>query len=237
MFPLRDANPRHGPAVVVWVLVALNVGVFLFQTQLEGRETFLFILEYAFIPRQFFGEPVRELATLITSTFLHGNFGHLLGNMFFLYVFGDNIEDRLGHFTFLAFYLLGGAVATLAHGLFAADSPLPLVGASGAISAVMGAYILLFPTQRVLTFIPPLLLPWFLMALFVRVPRFFLIWLPAWVYIGYWALIQLTNATGPPSRGTDNVAWWAHVGGFAVGLVVVSLFLRSRKRPDPDQFA
>ena len=163
---------------------------------------------------------------------------HILGNMIFLAVFGDNIEDRMGHWSFALFYLSGGAAATLAHALFSPISSVPLVGASGAISAVLGAYITLFPRQRVLTLLPPLILPWLVLRLFFRTPRFYAFWLPAWAYIGYWALLQVFEAvTGlglgmPQAAEMDmsGVAWWAHVGGFVFGLVSVRLFTRPHGR-------
>lgn len=200
MFPLKDANPRHGPAYVHWLLVALNVAVF-FWLLPRGERIFF---DYGFIPRLFFSDPAGEGWRLVSSMFMHGNLPHLAGNMFFLWVFGDNVEDRLGHGLFLVFYLVGGAIAALLHGVVELGSSIPMVGASGAVSAVLGAYIVLFPRQRVLTFIPP----------------FFLFWLPAWLYLGYWALIQLFQGTaglfaGAASQG--GVAWFAHIAGFAFG--------------------
>ena len=173
------------------------------------------VFTYGFVPDLFFNNPLNESHRLLTSLFLHGGFAHIIGNMFFLYVFGDNIEDRMGHGAFLLFYLIGGVVATLAHGLFMSASEVPMIGASGAISAVLGAYIVLFPRMRVLTFIPP----------------FFIFWLPAWFYLGYWALIQVVQAVGgalASAGAVDGVAWWAHVGGFVFGAAVVRL-LTSQK--------
>lgn len=233
MLPLRDTSPRHGAAWVTWALLIANVAVFLYQAQLTTPWQLLPFLErWAFVPRQFFADPAGEAPTLVTSAFLHGGFGHLLGNMFFLGVFGDNVEDRFGHLPFAAFYLGGGVVATLAHGLVATGSGVPLVGASGAISALLGAYIVMFPEQRVLTLIPPLIIPWLVMAFLMRVPRFFLLWLPAWLYIGYWALIQFLEAgnallVGANGSGATGVAWWAHIGGFAFGVYAVR-WLRRR---------
>lgn len=234
MFPLRDDNPRHGPAVVMWLLVAFNVVVFVYQINLGSERALIaFLLRWGFVPAAFFADPVGEAATLVSSMFLHGGFAHILGNMFFLFVFGDNVEDRMGHGGFVVFYLLGGIVATLIHGLFAPASNLPMVGASGAISAVLGAYIVLFPSRRVLTFIPPLLLPWLVLRLFVPLRQLFLLWLPAWVYIGYWALIQVLEASNGflMDQPAADVAWWAHVGGFAFGVATVRLFARSRIEP------
>ncbi|UCH24483.1 MAG: rhomboid family intramembrane serine protease [Trueperaceae bacterium] len=234
MFPLKDANPRHGPAVVMWLVVVANIVVFLIQfSPSDDLQVIAFFQRYGFIPREFFVAPLPESSTLLTSMFLHGGPGHLVGNMFFLFVFGDNVEDRMGHLNFAVFYLLGGVVATLIHGSFAATSGIPMVGASGAISAVLGAYIVLFPRQRVLTLIPPLILPWLALRMLLRVPRFFLLWLPAWLFIGYWALLQFWEATSSvfvTQSDVSGVAWWAHVGGFVFGLLTVSFFTR-RKRP------
>lgn len=237
MIPLRDANPPHGRPVFTWIIVVVNVLVFGYQFWLgESSRGFRFILDYGFVPAVFASDPVNAFPSLFTSLFLHGGWAHLLSNMIFLVVFGDNVEDRVGHWRFLLFYLAGGAAATGVHALFAGISLVPLIGASGAISAVLGAYILLYPHQRVMTFIPPLFVPWLLLALFARVPRFFMLWLPAWVFIGYWALLQLVEA-GASFRVADDgggVAWWAHVGGFVVGLVAGPALARARGRP-PEQ--
>lgn len=231
MIPIRDANPRHATPVVSWVIVALNVLVFVYQTVLgESRAAYEFIFEYAFIPARFAEEPGAALHTLVTSEFMHGSWMHLLSNMIFLIVFADNVEDRMGRWRFALFYLLGAAAATAAHGLFSAGSTVPLVGASGAVSAVLGAYILLYPQQRVQTFIPPLIIPWLLASLFGRFPRFYLLWLPAWLFIGYWALIQVLEASSSLGIQVEGggVAWWAHVGGFAFGAVLHRVFLKQR---------
>lgn len=229
MIPIRDANPRHATPVVSWVIVALNVLVFVYQTVLgKSRAAYEFIFEYAFIPVRFAEEPGAALHTLVTSEFMHGSWMHLLSNMIFLIVFADNVEDRMGLWRFALFYLLGAAAATAAHGLFSAGSTVPLVGASGAVSAVLGAYILLYPQQRVQTFIPPLIIPWLLASLFGRFPRFYLLWLPAWLFIGYWALIQVLEASSSLGIQVEGggVAWWAHVGGFAFGAALHRVFLK-----------
>lgn len=214
MFPLRDANPRTGPAFVAWLLIAANVAVFFYQASLPSqRALFEFVTTYGFVPSAFFSNPGGEGLTLVTSMFLHGGLFHLVGNMLFLFVFGDNIENRMGHLAFLGFYLVGGVLATLAHGMFVPGSDMPMIGASGAVSAVLGAYIILFPRQRVLTFVPPL----------------FMFWLPAWLYIGYWALIQFVQATAGTAAGVaSGVAWWAHVGGFVFGVAAVRMFASGR---------
>ncbi len=222
--------------MLAYVLIGINVLVFIYQLLLgdtfRGLE---FIFEYAYVPARFAAEPLAAAHTLVTSAFMHGGWMHLIGNMVFLLVFGDNIEDRMGHWRFLLFYLAGGAVACLLFGALTDDPNVPLVGASGAISAVLGAYIVLFPRQQVLTFIPPLVVPFFIASLFFRVPRFFSLWLPAWVFIGYWAFIQVlevgNGAAG--SAESSNVAWWAHIGGFVFGLIVVKLLAR----PAPTAYA
>lgn len=211
MFPLHDANPRHDPSYVTWLLIALNALIFFYMASLTLLETERFIFVYSFVPQLFFSDPLVGGYRLLSSMFLHGGLAHILGNMFFLYVFGDNVEERLGHSRYLLFYLVGGVVATLAHGAFMPASPVPLVGASGAVSAILGAYIVLFPRQRVLTFIPP----------------FFVFWMPAWFYLGYWALIQLLEAVaGLLVVAGDGVAWWAHVGGFVFGAAVVRVLAK-----------
>jgi len=215
---------------MTWLLISINVVVFIYMVALgESLRGVEFIFDYAFVPARWAAEPLGAAPTLISSMFMHGGWMHLLGNMAFLVVFGDNVEDRMGRFAFLAFYLLGGIAASLAHALLEGPSPVPLIGASGAISAVLGAYIVLYPRQRVLTFIPPLFLPWLVVSLFFRVPRFFLVWLPAWLFIGYWVVVQLFEAgarLGELGTGATGVAWWAHIGGFVVGLTLVKLFER-----------
>lgn len=232
MFPLRDDNPRHGPPLVTWALVGLALACFLIQLGLMGPGPARTLLEQgAFVPRAFFADPVGRASTLVSSAFLHGDLVHLSGNLFFLYVFGDNVEDRMGHLRFAAFYLCGAVLAALAHGMVRPSSPVAMVGASGAISAVLGAYILLFPRRRVLAFVAPLFVPWLVMRVLLPVPAFFLLWLPAWLYIGYWALINLFEAGGMLLGGpvaAGGVAWWAHVGGFAFGLTAASWFARPR---------
>lgn len=207
MFPLRDANTHRTTPFVTWGLIGVNLLIFIYGLQLALPEAERFLLVYSFVPRVFFEYPAESAYRLVSSLFLHGGWTHLLGNMFFLFVFGDNIEDRLGHGRYLLFYLVGGVAATLLHALFTPTSPVPLIGASGAVSAVLGAYIMLFPRQRVLTFVLP----------------FFIFWLPAWIYLGYWAFVQGVQAVNGLTLlgGGDNIAWWAHVGGFLYGVLVV----------------
>lgn len=216
MFPLRDANSHRTTPYVTYGFIGMNLLVFVYGLQLALPEAERFLLVYSFVPQLFFENPFVSAYRSLSSLFLHGGWAHLLGNMFFLFVFGDNIEDRLGRGRYLMFYLVGGVAATLLHALFTPASPVPLIGASGAVSAVLGAYIVLFPRQRVLTYIAPV----------------FVFWLPAWVYLGYWALVQGVQAVNGLTLlgGGDNIAWWAHVGGFLYGALVVRGLERD---PDP----
>lgn len=232
MIPLRDINPRHSVPVITVVLIAINVLVFLFQLSLGPRAGEQLVFLYGMIPARLQvalagGDvPVTAAALpLLTSVFLHGGFLHVLGNMWFLWVFGDNVEDRMGHFRFLAFYLLTGIGAGLIHTFFNWNSTIPAVGASGAISGVMGAYIALFPHSRVVTLVPLLIF-------------FFVARIPAVVMIGYWFLLQFLSgvasigAQATTARDVGGVAWWAHIGGFLLGLLLVGIFRRPR-RPSP----
>ncbi len=213
MFPLGDVNRPLRPPVVVKALVVVNAAVFLIELLASPRARELMFSSYGFIPSVFWDDPLGEGYRLVTSQFLHGGFGHVLGNLWFLWVFGDNVEDRLGRVRFLLFYLVGGVIAALAQGAFNADSTAPMIGASGAISAVMGAYWLMFPGAQVLT------LAWFVLPL--------TFYLPAGFYLGYWALIQLVSAL----FGGGHVAFWAHLGGFVWGWAAVKYGLFSPVAP------
>jgi membrane associated rhomboid family serine protease len=212
MIPLKDTVRAREFPIVTAALVGANLLVYLFELRLppEALEDFLWLL--GVVPARFLAAPLPgEWLTLLTSQFLHAGWLHLGSNLLALFIFGDNVEDRLGHARFLLFYLLCGVGAALAHVWANATSTVPVVGASGAISGVLAAYLVLFPTARVVTLILIFVLPWF-----VEVPA------AAWV--GGWLLAQLLNgvlslATGAQTLG--GVAWWAHLGGFAVGLVLV----------------
>lgn len=218
MIPLYDTVYRSRTPVFTWLIILVNIGVLLYQSSLPGLSLNRFILEYGFIPRSLIQLMTGQtemtvmdiLRPMITSQFLHGGWMHLFGNMWILWLFGDNIEDRLGHLPFVLFYLVSGIAASLAH--FAANplSPVPAIGASGAVAGVMGAYFFLFPRARVITLVPLLWIPFF-----IRIPAF--------VYIGIWfasqVLFGLDELFGPARSG--GVAWWAHVGGFLFGLLAV----------------
>ncbi|MFQ5890422.1 MAG: rhomboid family intramembrane serine protease [Gemmatimonadota bacterium] len=229
MFPLRDENPTELVPLFTVALIAANVAVWLFVQGAGASGPFLQSLcAYGTIPGEITGVlspgewvslgPVRcrtgglVEGTLITSMFLHGGWGHLIGNMWFLWVFGNNIEDSMGHFRFLLFYLLAGLIAAGAHILSVPGSGVPTVGASGAISGVMGAYLILYPRVRVYTLV--------IFVIFVRVFA-----LPAFVLLGYWFVLQLFMGAAGGSMG-GGVAFWAHVGGFLAGVVLVKPFAR-----------
>jgi membrane associated rhomboid family serine protease len=220
MFPISDDNPRHLTPYVCWTLIGINIAVFLWQVSLgtAGGERAVYML--GFIPARFFG--AAELApeldalspslTILSSMFMHGGWLHLGSNMLYLWIFGDNIEDSMGHGRFLVFYLLCGAAAAMAQGLIDPASTIPMIGASGAISGVLGGYILLHPgaTIRVLIFL----------GFFVTVAH-----VPALLVLGIWFALQLFSGFATPTEG-GGVAFWAHVGGFVAGFVLVSFFKR-----------
>lgn len=222
MIPLRDANPtRHTPIVTVALIVA-NVAVFLFQESLPERSYTGFIFSYAVTPALITADFGAYAHTLVTSMFLHGGWLHLLSNMLYLWIFGNNIEDRLGSVRFPLFYLVCGLAASAAQIAINPSSEIPMIGASGAISGVLGAYILLFPNARVLT-----LVFLFFLVRFVELPA-------GWL-LGFWFLMQLLSGIGTLGLvRTGGVAFFAHIGGFVAGFLLVRLFAPSRRaRPLP----
>lgn len=210
LFPIRDSISYRGPAPVTTLLIIANALVFLWQVS-GGTVAFqLRVFEYGFIPALFFEQPVSEAFRLLSSMFMHGGIAHIVGNMWFLWVFGRSLELRLGWFRYLLLYLLAGALATFIQGVFTAGSVIPVIGASGAVSAVLGAYFILFRSEFVFS------VAWFFLPLFF--------WVPVVVYLGYWALIQLLQALA----GVPGTAWWAHLGGFVLGVLAGRRYL---KRP------
>lgn len=221
MIPLRDDNPSQSVPVVTRTLIALNALAFFYQLSL-GPMLGAFVQYWGMVPLRFayaFAgmEPVAPtVATAFTSMFLHGGWVHLLGNLWYLWIFGDNVEDRLGHWRFLLFYLAGGLAAALAHMLFDLGSPVPTVGASGAIAAVLGAYAGMFPRARVVTLVPIFFF-------------FQIIALPAMLVLGLWFVVQIFTGTLSIGAG-GGVAWWAHIGGFVFGMAVVLIGRRRGAR-------
>ncbi len=216
MIPLNDENPTYTTPYIVYILIAINVVVFIHELSLGQQQSAFFQL-FAVIPREltasFTGvpsnQPVPEIATLITSQFLHGSLMHIGGNMLFLWIFGNNIEEDLGHFKFLLFYLTCGVLAGLTHWFFAMESGVPTVGASGAIAGVMGAYILKYPKAKILTLLP--------LGIFFTTVR-----IPAVFFLGFWFVQQAISSIaslGMPEM-MSGVAYWAHAGGFVFGAIL-----------------
>ena len=220
MIPLRDENPSSTPPIVSRVLIAVNVAMFVYEIWL-GPELRPFLLEWGLRPARLTlalhgeGSLFAPAVTLLTSMFLHGGWAHLIGNMWYLWIFGDNVEDRLGHARFLLFYLAAGIVAGLAQCFITPASRLPTVGASGAIAGVLGAYAVAFPRARVITLVP--------IFFFIQIMA-----LPALVVLGLWFVLQffsgalsLAAAGAPGGDWSGGIAFWAHIGGFAFGVLAM----------------
>jgi len=208
MFPLSDENPSGIRPIMTYSLIAINVSCFFWQL-IVGIEWSAYY--FGFIPGYFFQAPMENLYRLFTSMFLHGGFTHIFGNMLYLFVFGDNIEAAFGRFKFLVMYILWGIAAALLHGIINFDSTIPTIGASGAISGVLGAYFVLFPNANIRT-----LLFVFYRVIVTKVKSFY--------YLGFWFLYQLI----PASLGEiTGVAYWAHIGGFIAG-AIMALPIRTR---------
>jgi len=210
MIPVYDENPIKTFPYVTVVLLAVNIGVFVYELTLSPPALQELFETYGFTPVTFFASPLAfgSITTLLTAMFLHGGWLHLGGNLLYLWIFGNNVEDRLGRKWFLALYLSGGLMATMTHALVYPESEIPLVGASGAIAALLGAYLVLYPKARVMTIIP----------IFFIVE---LASLPAAFVILMWFLLQLAQGVGSIGVAT-GVAWWAHIGGFAAGVLAVA---------------
>ena len=219
MIPLRDDNPTKIVPVMTVGLIGLNVLVFLYQISLGPGGAEVFIYQFGAIPAVIFGSqnlPSELVAipaslSVFTSMFLHGGFLHLIGNMLYLWIFGNNIEDAMGHGRFILFYLLTGVAASMAHFFTDLNSQIPTIGASGAISGILGAYILLYPRAQVLVLI--------FLGFFIRV-----MYVPAGLALGFYFLLQILQGTLTFGQGGGGVAWFAHIGGFMAGLLLVGLF-------------
>lgn len=219
MFPLRDDNPTTKAPIVTVALIFFNVLVFLYQVSLGPRGGQLFVYQYGAIPAVVAGTetlPARiaafpPLLSLFTSMFLHGSWMHLIGNMWYLWIFGDNIEEAMGRIRYLVFYLVSGLLASISHVLSNIGSTIPSIGASGAISGVLGAYLLLYPRARVLTLI---FLGWFIRMVYI----------PAGFVLGFWFFLQLLSGSLSGGQDAGGVAFWAHIGGFIAGMLLVGLF-------------
>jgi len=219
MFPIKDDQPRYSTPYVNTFLIVLNILIFFYQWMLGPRAGDAFARVYGEVPSHlaaFLAGSSRYtlpdvVVPFFTSMFLHAGWMHVLGNMWFLYIFGDNIEDYLGHFKYLIFYLLSGLLAMATQVAIYPHSNVPTVGASGAIAGVLGAYFLLYPRARVLT--------WFFV---------FVLYLPAWIVLGEWIVIQFLNGAATlsmaPGRDVGGVAFWAHIGGFLAGVAMIKIF-------------
>ena len=225
MIPISDRNPTRGFPITNLLLISANVIIFVYELTLRSRVLDRLIFTWGVVPNNFFNAlshplqaPLSVWATLITSQFLHAGWAHILGNMIFLWVFGDNVEDILGSITYLVFYLACGVVAGIVQALVVGPSDVPSIGASGAIAGVLGAYLLLYPFTKVT----------------ILLPIFFLFWgidLPALIVIGWWFVQQLFSGLGAlSSAAASGIAFWAHIGGFVMGAVLILPFLR-RARP------
>ena len=223
LFPIGDDNIERGhPAVFSYALIVINVCVFLFQQSIPQGLQASFVMQYGAVPAEI--SMGVDWQTLLTSMFLHGSWMHLLGNMLYLWIFADNIEATIGNGRFLLFYLLGGLVAGITQVLIAPFSEVPCVGASGAIAAVMGAYIVMFPKSRVRM----------LLLLF-----FIVFYVPSWVFLGIWFLEQLLSGfqmLGMTTQDAGGVAFWAHIGGFVFGLLSGRFFKRTFMHPKTIDF-
>ena len=216
MIPISDDNPVRRPAVINWAIIALCVLAYLWERSL-GRDMNAALFVLGFVPADFFATQGTNTAnvavpptlTIFTSMFLHGGILHLAGNMLYLWIFGNNVEDALGHFRYLLFYLASGIAAALTMGVIDSRSTVPMIGASGAISGVLAAYVLFFPRARVTVIVPLgiIFFPFTITAIWV---------------VGFWFVLQLISA-GFSSTSEPGTAWWAHVGGFAAGLMLTPL--------------
>lgn len=207
MIPLRDSTPSNTFPLVTVGLIIVNLWFFYYEVSLGPELMNQLIYTFGLVPGHVHLYGWFGYLPFVSSTFLHGSWMHVIGNMWILWLFGDNVEDKMGRGRFLLFYLLCGVIAGLSH--YATDplSQLPVVGASGAVAGVMGAYFVMFRKARVLTYIPPI----------------FLLNLPAWIYLGFWALSQLYSGV---VQTAGQIAFWAHIGGFAAGMILYRLFLK-----------
>ncbi len=220
MIPLRDDQPSFSTPFINYFLIVLNVLVFLWELSVGHRALNGFLMEFGVVPHhtiavltgQSYDGPATAILPIFTAMFLHGSFLHVGGNMLFLWIFGDNVEDYLGHFRYLLFYLMSGVAASVTHILLNANSRAPVIGASGAIAGVMGAYFILYPKARVLVWFPPI----------------FFFHVPAWLMLGYWFLMNFLSGTATSisetTQPSNGIAFWAHVGGFVAGILMIKVF-------------
>lgn len=223
MIPLRDNTRSHSFPIVTVSLIVINLLVFIKELSLTNQQMNDVAMHFGVVPAavQF------QLATgaslvfmavpFVTAMFLHGGWLHVLGNMLYLWIFGDNVEDRVGRLPFLFLYLIVGVAGSIAHILANPGSQVPIIGASGAIAGILGAYFISFPKARILTLVP---LPFFITI--IEIPAFF--------FLLFWFLLQFLNVLGTTGVAANPVAWWAHIGGFVAGMILINLFPKTRRR-------
>ncbi len=225
MIPIRDLNPTRSTPWVTWTILLLCGLVFLWQATLPDAVAEAFIDAYGLVPRRIvYGQDPTALVTVLTSMFMHGGFMHVAGNLWFLRMFGDNVEDNMGPARFAVFYVLCGVAAAAAQVWMNPASPMPMVGASGAIAGVLAAYLVLYPTARVVA-----LVPIFIFLQFMEIPAF--------IFIAIWFALQFMSGVGSLGSHAGGVAYWAHIGGFVAGLVLVFAFRTPRARAPRVPFA
>lgn len=214
MIPLRDSNRSRSFPVMNWLLIAANTLVFIYELGLSDGQLQRLVGAYALVPARIEAAPLTYGFTIFSSIFMHAGWFHLISNMWVLFIFGDNVEDRMGSISYLIFYLLSGAAAGVLQTYLTPGSSVPVLGASGAIAGVLGAYIFLFPAARVVTLVP--------IFFFMSV-----IEIPALIFLGFWFISQLFSGLASiGAEAAQGVAWWAHIGGFLVGLVLSPFFLK-----------
>jgi membrane associated rhomboid family serine protease len=222
MIPIYDDNPALGKPLLVITIIVVCIIIWFWQSGLSYQDNNAVIVNFGLTPKVFLSGPLLSFFTLFTSMFMHGGFMHLAGNMLYLWIFGDNIEGALGHFRFILFYFLCGTAAAFTQILSAPDSTIPMIGASGAVSGVLGAYLIFYPRARIRTFV--------FLGIFITFLR-----LPAVLLLGFWILGQVISAV-VSNPGSPGVAWFAHLGGFFMGMLLapllkkpnISIFQKSR---------
>lgn len=218
MFPLYDSSHKNTFPVVNYVIIILNVFIFYIQLTAPSFERFIYM--YAFIPQHFNPFDFNTYWMIVTSMFMHGGFWHIISNLWFLHIFGDNVEDRMGHVGYAIFYILAGVIATLTQYVLSIGSPIALVGASGAISGVAGAYFILFRHSHVKSLI--------FAGYYITTAN-----LPVWLFLGYWFVIQIISGFTTYNPSVEGgVAWFAHIGGFVFGLLVALFFRKDTRDRD-----
>ncbi len=222
MIPLKADLPTRTLPFMTFLLILINIGVYFYQLSL-GPNQWQFFFSHGAIPYHMVhgfsanGLPAPVVQSIFTSMFIHGGFFHVAGNMLYLWIFGNNVEDEFGHLRFLFFYFICGIIAAYSHALIDPSSKVPMVGASGAVSGVLGAYFLLFPRAKILTLVP--------IGFFITTIR-----IPAMVVLGFWVIGQFMWVLSTPKSGGGGVAWFAHIGGFIAGMVLLRYFRRPRPR-------